>query len=310
MNGVYQGCTYSLNEVCSLSAYERGNSHVCTSNPPVRHNGCILERGLAHEELVRQHTQTPQINLFVVVVVGAARLDHLRREVVKGTAEGLPPVVGGVHTPPEIRNLDLAVNTDEDVLGLNVPVDDVLAVQVAESRRHLGNILGRLGLGETVLLAEVLVQLALARELEDQEDAFAVMEVTEELEDVGVAEVALDFDLSADLPLHTASGLQLVLVQHLEGADEATRALPHEIDAAELALTQGFPDLEHAEMPLLGLRLLDELCRFPLLSGDLVGRPRAGRESFPGRRRRGRSVRFALGGLGRQRYRGNGVIAL
>lgn len=213
--------------------------------------------------------------------------------------------------PAEVGDLDLAVDADEDVLGLDVAVDDVLAVQVAQGAGHLGHVLRGLPLGEPVLAPQVLVQLALGRELEDQEDALAVVEVPEELQDVGVPQVALDLDLAPHLLLH-APLRQLRLVQHLERADEAARALPRQVHAPELALAERPADLEHAEVELLEGRLLDQRGRFPLRVGGVVGRAsrrRRRREGFP--RRRGRLCGLSMGGLGREGDGGgDGVRAL
>lgn len=46
-----------------------------------------------------------------------------------------------MHTPSEIRKLDLAMDAHKDILGLDITMDDMLFMQVYESGRHLGNIL-------------------------------------------------------------------------------------------------------------------------------------------------------------------------
>lgn len=299
-----------LDQVFGLGTDKGRNRHVSPSYPPLRHHGRILERCLANEELVRQDTQTPEINLLVVVVVRATGLDHFWGQVVEGTAHGVATVVGGVDAPAEIGNLDLAVDAHEDVLGLDVTVNDVLAVQVAQRRSHLGNVLRRLPLGEPALLTQVLVQLALAGELEDEEDALAVVEVAVQLEDIGVAQVTLDLDLAADLLLDAAL-LEFVLVQDLEGADEAARALPREVHAAKLALAQGPANLKHAEVEDLGHRGLeyDGDAGLALDLDNLVGRSRgAGRQGFSGGRCRVLGLSLCV--LRWQRYRGDGVGAL
>lgn len=48
------------------------------------------------------------------------------------------------------------------------------------------------------------VELAFAREFEDEEDAFRVVEVAVEAQDVWVCEVGLDLDLTPDLFLDFA----------------------------------------------------------------------------------------------------------
>lgn len=231
-------------------AHVRRDSHVCPRYPPLRHDRRVLKRGLADQKLVGQDAQAPQVNFFIVVILGGPGLDHLGRQIIQGATHGLSPVVGSMHAPPEIGNLELAVDADEDVFGLDVPVDNVLAVQITQGRRHLGNVLGSLPFREAVLPAQVLVQFPLAGELENQKHALIVVEVAKHLQDIGMTEVALNLNLAADLALD-ASALQLVLVQHLERADEAARALPSKVHAPEFALAQRTADFEHSQVELL-----------------------------------------------------------
>lgn len=140
-----------------------------------------------------------------------------------------------MHAPAEIRYLDLAMDAHQYILGLDIAMDDVLAVEVAQRVCHLRDILRRLPLRKPRFLAEVLVQLSAAGKLEDQEDPVGVVEVAVELEDVGVPQVALDLDLALHLLLDAAL-LQLALVENLERADEAMFALARQIHAAKFAL--------------------------------------------------------------------------
>ena len=77
-----------------------------------------------------------------------------------------------MHTPAEVGNLELAMDAKEDILGLDVPVHDMLLVEVFESCSHLGDILSCFPLGELVLFPKMLVKFAFVCELEDEEDAF------------------------------------------------------------------------------------------------------------------------------------------
>ena len=95
----------------------------------------------------------------------------------------------------------------------------------------------------------MLIELTLAGEFENQEDALAVVEVTEKTENVGVGKIRLNLDLSADLFLDL-SLLELDLVEYLERADEATRAFPRQVDSSELAFTERLSNLKHAEVEL------------------------------------------------------------
>jgi len=295
---------YPLNEISRLGADKRRDRHFAPHDSPICHHFGVLEGGLAHKEFVRQDAQAPEVDFLVIPVVGAAGLDHLRGQVVEGTAHGLATAVWRVHAPAKVGNLDLAVDPDQDVLGLDVPVDDVLPVQVLERRRHLRDVLGRLPLGEAVFAAQVLVQLSLAGKLENEEHPLAVVEMPVQLQDVGVAKVALDLNLAADL-LFDSVVLQLVLVEYFERAYEAAGALLGKVHAAKLPFPQGPSDLKHAEVELLRHRqLLHQSRRLALRFGYLV-RGASGRrfvgQRFPSRRRRGLALPLTLLGSGEVR---------
>jgi len=71
-----------------------------------------LERRPPCEELVGQHPQAPVVHCTVVFLA----LDHLRGQVVQGPTQGAPPAVGGVNRPPEIGDLEVPRQTDQEVL--------------------------------------------------------------------------------------------------------------------------------------------------------------------------------------------------
>lgn len=76
----------------------------------------------------------------------------------------------------------------------------LLAVAIGESVGHLVDVLGRDALLEPALrlLLEVLVKLALGRELEDEVDAALVIEISEKTENVWVTEVGLNLYFSPE----------------------------------------------------------------------------------------------------------------
>ena len=167
-------------------------------------------------------------------------------------------------TPPEIADFDLAVDAHQNILRLDVAVHDVLLMQVLERAGHLGDVLRGLPLGELAGFAQVLVQLAFAGKLEDEEDALAVVEVAVQAQAVGVRQVRLDFDFAAHLLLDF-SLLKFGFVQDFQRADEAGGALAGEVDAAEFAFSQGLANLEHAQVVFFWfwfgvLRLRERVC--------------------------------------------------
>jgi len=147
------------------------------------------------------------------------------------------------------------MNADQNVLGLDVTMDDVLLVEVLQSRRHLCNVLRSLPFRESLFTTEMLVQLAFSGEFKNQKDTLAVMKMTEQTKDVGVCQIRLDLDFSPDLLLDFAL-LKFRLVQHLQSADKTRRSLSRQIYATEFTLTQRLANLEHSEVKLFGHRWL------------------------------------------------------
>lgn len=162
----------------------------------------ILKRRVSDDELIGQHTKRPQVDMMRVMFA----FDHFWRKVVERAAERPSAVRWRVHAPPKISNLELAVDAKEDVLGLDVAVDDVFAVEVMQCVGHLGNVLCRehkgcvcvwsaelMGaclriimldthprcslLAEAAQLDELAVELALAGKLEHDKDALVIMKV-------------------------------------------------------------------------------------------------------------------------------------
>lgn len=226
----------SLDQISRFRAQIWRNRHIAFGNSSLCHDRCVLERRFSNQELVCQHAQRPQVNFLRVPVLLASGLDHLWRQVVQGSAHGVAAIVGRVHAPAKIADFDLAVDADQNVLGLDVAVHDVLLMQVLERAGHLRDVLRGLPFRELAGFAQVLVQLSFAGELEDEEDALAVVEVAVQAQAVRVRQVRLDFDFAAHLLLDF-SLLQFGFVQDFQCADEAGGALAGEVDAAEFAFS-------------------------------------------------------------------------
>lgn len=153
-----------------------------------------------------------------------------------------------MHAPAKVCQLDSA-EAIEQVLRLDIPVDNVLRVDVLESLDHLPDVVRCLLLRVALLRAEVLVELPFWAVLEDEVDLVLVEEEAVELDDVGVAQMALDLDLSSQLVLD--SSLQkLLLEEHLKRHYVLATLLPRQVDMAKLATTKGFADLEIVNSPL------------------------------------------------------------
>ena len=97
-------------------------------------------------------------------------LDRFGREVERRAAECRRPVLLAdvLLGEAKVRELDVAVVVDQDALGLEVPVDDVQLVQLAERQRQLRQEELRLGDGEGLLVAQVVVELTALDEVDDE----------------------------------------------------------------------------------------------------------------------------------------------
>ena len=61
-----------------------------------------------------------------------------------------------------------------------------------------------------------------------------------------MSQIALNFNLSPNLPLNTITVLDLVLVEHFQRTHESTAALSSQVYTAEFAFPEWPTDLEHA----------------------------------------------------------------
>ena len=94
----------------------------------------------------------------------------------------------------EIDELDLSDLVVHDVFGLNVPVDDTLPVAVNQcAEDFLGGLCGQV-LVHSLVLGEVLEELALGAQLHDQVDELFVFVRFVVLDDIGVIECLQDGD--------------------------------------------------------------------------------------------------------------------
>lgn len=141
-----------------------------------------------------------------------------------------------MHAPSEIRNLELTMDTDEYVLRFDIPMNHMFPVQELQRRRHLGNIRRGLPFWEPSFATKMFIQLPRFSKFQNQEYPLAVVEMAVKLEDVGVPEVALDFNFSLDLPLD-AVGFNFIFVHDLEGTDEAAAPFPSQVHASEFPLS-------------------------------------------------------------------------
>lgn len=114
-------------------------------------HGVCVEGVLEGTELVQNDAQGPHV---VLGVVGSVEAD-LGGEVVWGTDAGasLCECAGEGFADAEVTDLDVVVASEEDVLGLDIAVHDVVRVNVEQCQEHLDEIVCDLFLGDVATAA-------------------------------------------------------------------------------------------------------------------------------------------------------------
>ena len=189
-------------------------------------------------------------------------IDHLRWQVIQRTAHSPPPVVGTVGAPTEIRELYGTLGI-EQVLWLDIPVNDLLGVQVLQCLDDLVNVVSGPYLIEPPLWSfhELLVYLASSGKLQNQIDFLLIPEEAVESADIFMPEMTLDLDLSAKLVLNFGLD-QLLLVKHFQSNNEFGSFLSSEIDVAKLAPAHWLPDFKIINRPFFRVELTSLLWRW------------------------------------------------
>ena len=172
-----------------------------------------FERWLTCHEFKGKDAKAPDVD-GPVVHLCTTTLDHLRRQVVQSAAHSGASVRRSVHTPPEVSQLDRA-QAVQQIFRLDVPVDYVLRVDVLQGLDHLPDVVCCLDLGVAALCPQIFVELTLRAILQDQVNLVVIEEEAVELNNVRVAQVALDLNLPPKLVLN-ATLQQLLLVEHFQ----------------------------------------------------------------------------------------------
>ena len=207
-----------------------------------------LERRPAGEELCDDAAEGPQVG----AVVGVLVVDHLGRHVlgrphkllelaarVAAVARRRPAdQLGGA----EVDELGAAVGREHHVLGLEVAVDDVEAVEVLQHLEELRGVERRPAVEEAAAVGDR-PQLAAGDQLEHEVERAAVLERVEELDDRRVLDVA-EHPLLDEHVRRLLVPLHLVLVDHLERVPLLRRAHRHRHDLRVVALAEHVADRE------------------------------------------------------------------
>ena len=183
-------------------------------------------------------TRDAPVDRLVVALGG----HDLGRQVVGGTAEG-PCDVGHLLGEAKVGDLEVAVAVEQQVLGLQVAVDDVVRVQVVEGQGDLGGVELGDGVGEALGLAQQTEQLAALDKVHDHVQVLGVLEGAPQ----GDEERVLDLLQHAALVVGVLDLLHLDdlgLFQHLDGVEALVVLALDEVHASKGAGAEGALDGE------------------------------------------------------------------
>lgn len=150
----------------------------------------------------------------------------------------------------------MAVPVHENVLRLEVPVDDLVLVEVFQSQHYLGAVEDGPDLRELGGLPDVEEQFAPLHEVHDHVEFPLGLEGAVQLDDVGVV-VHVFQDLSLGLGVQDLLLLlDVVLDEHLDGVEGLVGLLLHQVDLPEGPLADQVQNVEvlHTVLDQVGLR--------------------------------------------------------
>ena len=200
-----------------------------------------LKRHPAMHHLIQQNPHTSNIHLLALPLV----FENLGGEVVLSAAQRLPHAASAeVVGEAEVAQLHVEPLVQQDVLRLDVAVDDVALVDVLQHLQQLPDYFH-----DQVLLHDpalhVSVESAPLDELQDKIELLLMFELPEELYDVGVVELLLDFKLVVEVELFFWG--ELLQVDDFEGVFLASGLVDADLDDGVLAAAE-LPVVEDLEV--------------------------------------------------------------
>mmetsp|Transcript_24372 Transcript_24372/g.70101 ORF Transcript_24372/g.70101 Transcript_24372/m.70101 type:complete len:311 (-) Transcript_24372:1790-2722(-) len=160
-----------------------------------------LVRGLADEGGEADDAHGPYVDLEGMPALLLVAVDDLRGDVVGGAADGLALLVGAGQAGGEtkVSDLDVEVLVEEEVAELEVAVDDVDVVHVADGVEELLHVVLDLRLRESLPSLDHFVHGLVVAQLEKDVAVDLVLEEVLVLADIVVFEAAVDLDLGLEL---------------------------------------------------------------------------------------------------------------
>ena len=204
-----------------------------------RHGVLPVVGDASGDHLVHGHAQ--RVDVAALVAVAAARL--LRTDIVHGTH--------GVRTDrlarsragnAEVRHLYFSVAGNNDVLGFNVPVDDMLAVGDLDALRDLDGDSDRLAARESALLLDIALQRDTVDEFHDDVVDVVFLSDVIDIDDILMRKARRRLCLRAELLNEIPVGVELGL-QDLDRDRTAQLMILRLIDVGCSSRTDALADL-------------------------------------------------------------------
>mmetsp|Transcript_39600 Transcript_39600/g.103213 ORF Transcript_39600/g.103213 Transcript_39600/m.103213 type:complete len:284 (-) Transcript_39600:459-1310(-) len=217
--------------------------------------GVAPKREGAHDELMHHDPERPPVDRASVPLA----LDGLWSKVLGRADQGVSPQ--RLLAAAEVDKLGVALEIQQDVLGLEVSVYNGTTVEVLECQGNRRAVELRLRLGQLADLANGEEQVTTTEELREKVNVLGVLESLDELHDARVVALGVDVSLDADrflLPLthhlllaHTLQSIQAVLIGFVV----------HELhDAERTSANDGLqPQILHGDIEVLKLHPVLEL---------------------------------------------------
>lgn len=171
-------------------------------------------RRLSDQKLVEDCTDAVEIAFLPSSLLA----QHLRGEVGRTAAETFRLIVIGLLAESEIGQPDVTLRIQQYVFGFEVPVDDVLLVEVLDGKAELCNIEFGLIFWEGDLAGEVEAKVSSGAVVEGEVEVMGGLEGEMEVDDELVVRLLQDIGLDYCV-LQLLLEDQVLLLQHLESVE-------------------------------------------------------------------------------------------
>lgn len=227
----------AFDQLLHLIADEARRGVFCCQNLAVEHHCVVvLEGQIATNHCKQDDSTAPEVALVRHIALPS---DHLWWCVTRGPARGLQPLVVRKHVAePEVNDFDAAMLIQQKILGLQIPVDDLHAVNLLDPSHDLVKEAASFRLRDTASADDVVKQLTTARILHDEKQLPRSFDDLIQLHHVRVPDELQDLDLTGNT-LDIGHVHNLLLLQHLDRYSLACQDMPSKLHLAKGTFSNG-----------------------------------------------------------------------